>query len=508
MIPGYFAMGTWLLLPPILFYFFRPHNAALLTFLSAVLFLPERIGFDLPLLPPMGKDELSSVACMLCCLAFAPAKLLQSRPLRGPEFLVVVLCAGTVVSTVLNQNAVHYGAFVVPGTDLSAIIQAVISDLMTWGFPFLIGRAYFTRSKELRDLFVILIFTGLVYSLLILVEVRFSPQMHRWIYGYHQHGFAQTIRPDGSYRPMVFMRHGLNLSIFVVMCVTSAWILVRTRYPIPVVSFVPKLAVALYLTMILLLCQSTASTLYGLMLLVLVYFFHTRIQLWVAVSLAVLTLVYPAIRVAQLLPVQEIVEMAEENFGRVRAESIAGRLRTEEELTFFIQARPVFGWATAERAMIIDEFTGENKTIFDGFWLIQFVSKGTVGFTCVFGLLLVPVFRAVGRVGSIRTKQDRAMVAGLSLMVAIHVFDLIPNSPTEGYLTLLSGALAGSVAGILREQAMGHRGVRGDSRPVGSASAAGGSRPEQGRSGGQKPTLGKDLLGLSGKRKRRRPSAS
>lgn len=499
-------MGIWLVLPPILFSYLRPHVAAMLTFLSAVLFLPERIGFDLPLLPPMGKDELASVACMACCLAFAPARLVQARPLRGPEFLVVVLAAGTVVSVVLNQDVLHYGAFVVPGTGLTDVIQAVLGVVFTWGFPFLIGRAYFTRSSELRDLFAILIFAGLVYSLFILIEIRMSPQMHRWIYGYHQHGFSQTIRGDGSYRPMVFMRHGLNLSLFVVMSMTSAWILVRTRYRLPIVPFVPKLVAAVYLTTILLLCRSTASMLYGLLLLGLIYFVaSSRIRLWVAAALAVLALVYPALRSAQLLPVEEIVQLAEENFGRERAESMAGRLRTEEELTMFIQGRPIFGWATAGRAMIIDEFTGENKTIFDGYWLIEFVSKGVVGFVCVFGLLLWPVFSAVGKVGSIRSKQDRTLISGLSLMVAIHVFDLLPNSPTEGYLTLLSGALAGSVVGVLREQRVVDRSVRAGTDPVGTPSGARGSGTAFDPKEGAKPTLGQGLLGSSPKRKLRRP---
>jgi len=505
-IPGYFAMGIWLVLPPILFSYFRPHVAALLTFMSAVLFLPERLGFDLPLLPPMGKDELASVACMVCCLAFAPARLMRARPLRGPEILVVVLAAGTVVSVVLNQDVLRYGAFVVPGTGLTDAIQAVLAVVFTWGFPFLIGRAYFTRASDLRDLFVILIFAGLVYSLLILFEIRMSPRLHLAVYGYHQHGFSQTIRGDGSYRPMVFMRHGLNLSLFVVMSMTSAWILVRTRYPLPIVPFVPKLAAAVYLTAILLLCRSTASMLYGLLLLGLVYFVaSSRIRLWVAAAFAVLALAYPALRSAQLLPVEEIVQLAEENFGRERAESMAGRLRTEEELTMFIQGRPIFGWATAGRAMVIDEFTGENKTIFDGYWLIEFVSKGVVGFVCVFGLLLWPVFDAVGKVGAIRSKQDRMMISGLSLMVAIHVLDLLANSPTEGYLTLLSGALAGSVFGVLREQRVLDRSMRAGPLPTDSTPAARGSGAGHAATDGSKPTLGQSLLGPSSKGKLRRP---
>ena len=33
---------------------------------------------------------------------------------------------------------------------------------------------------------------------LCVIELRFSPQLHNWVYGYHQHDFVQTIR-DGGY---------------------------------------------------------------------------------------------------------------------------------------------------------------------------------------------------------------------------------------------------------------------------------------------------------------------
>ncbi|MDC7223945.1 MAG: hypothetical protein PQJ60_09405, partial [Spirochaetales bacterium] len=40
-----------------------------------------------------------------------------------------------------------------------------------------------------------------------------SPQLSRWIYGFHGHAFIQHIRGNG-YRPMVFMQHGLMVSLW------------------------------------------------------------------------------------------------------------------------------------------------------------------------------------------------------------------------------------------------------------------------------------------------------
>jgi len=111
-----------------------------------------------------------------------------------------------------------------------------------------------------------------------------------------------------------------------------------------------------------------------------------------------------------------------------------------------------FGFSNVGRAMLRDADTGRVLRSFDGFWIVSLTEGGVVELICIFGLLLIPVFRAWQAFPRIRSPMERALVAGLSLMVTINVVDLLPNSTTEGYLTLLSGALAGVVPGILREQ--------------------------------------------------------
>ena len=97
------------------------------------------------------------------------------------------------------------------------------------------------------------------------------------------------------------------------------------------------------------------------------------------------------------------------------------------------------------------------------------------------------------------------MIAGLSLMVAIHAFDLIPNATTEGYLTLLSGALAGAVPGILREQSLRdaqRRAAASGSEPGSGPGTGSGARPR--RPGETPPTLAKSLLGPPSTRRPKR----
>ena len=54
---------------------------------------------------------------------------------------------------------------------------------------------------------------GLIYSLPMLLEIRFAPQFSYWFYGYWIELFDQQIR-FGGYRPVVFMGHGLVTAFF------------------------------------------------------------------------------------------------------------------------------------------------------------------------------------------------------------------------------------------------------------------------------------------------------
>src|SRR6185436_7439295 len=86
---------------------------------------------------------------------------------------------------------------------LSEIVRTTLSPLV----PFFLGRTLFKTSDDAKDILRAFVFSALVYAPFILIELRLSPQMHAWIYGYGQLQFAQGIRGQG-YRPIVFMAHG------------------------------------------------------------------------------------------------------------------------------------------------------------------------------------------------------------------------------------------------------------------------------------------------------------
>lgn len=449
MIVAYTALGLWFVVALLLFMVMRPSQAAAATLIGGAMFLPERVGFNLPVLPEIAKDQITVLACLLGVLVFAGPELRRARIGRGPELLIVVISLGAVVTVLTNRDTVVSGATVLPGARSTDFVANIIEYVLQWGLPFVFGRALFTRSRDLRAFFLTFVIAGLIYSLFILVELRLSPQFHRWVYGFHQHGFSQTIRASG-YRPMVFMRHGLHVALFVYLSMMASMAMTRARLRL---FGAPSAAFSVYLTTILVLCKSVGSLVYGLVTAPAVLLASPRVQTLFASLIAVGIFAYPVVRALDWIPVDRIRAVAEEVAGPDRARSLVGRMETETQVMSVANQRALFGWSSAGRTMTYHETRPhQSLTVYDGVWLVMYSKGGIVLVGSVFLLLLLPVFSAARRIRRVRSRLDRLLLATLSLMVCINVFDMLPNSTTEPYLTLMSGVLSGALPGILREQ--------------------------------------------------------
>jgi hypothetical protein len=433
---------------PVLFLTLRAPVAAFVTLLGASMWLPNGLEIKIRPLPDIQKEDLASLLCLICALVYCRPQLRRARVLRGPEALMLVVALATFGSLLTNLSAIHAGQVTVPGSTLASTVRRILNDVIQLGVPFFIGRALVVRSRDLRGVLTALVLAGLVYAPLIIIELWLSPQMHRWTYGYHQHAFAQTLRGDG-YRPMVYMYHGLNLTLLVFMCMAAAFVSSRAGHrplrlpPFPIGAFLGGLLVA---------CKSTGSTLYGLVTAPLVLFTPPRLQMLAAVMMGVVVCAYPVARASELVPVEDIIEVAREYAGDKRAGSLAGRLRTESEMIGRVRDRLWFGWASAQRAALRDPITGEITTTYDGLWLILSARGGFLYMGAIFLMLVWPLFSAARRLKFVRSRSERVLIAGLALMVGANLIDDLPNATVEGYLTFLSGALSGVVPGILRRQ--------------------------------------------------------
>jgi hypothetical protein len=104
------------------------------------------------------------------------------------------------------------------------------------------------------------------------------------------------------------------------------------------------------------------------------------------------------------------------------------RFTNEDQLLRREAERFFFGWGRFGRWRIYDEW-GTDITFSDGRWIITMGQFGFIGFLAEFGLLAWPVFCASAALRRLQSRKDQVFLAALTLVLAINIFDLLPNSP-------------------------------------------------------------------------------
>lgn len=436
-----------LLLPLTLFLFAgqRLARAAALSAFAAVLFAPEIAYFKLPSLPQFTKETIPYFCMALGTLMQSPRLLFRARFGFGPEVLAIISLIGTIFTASGNKDVLVYGTYittVLPGMSLNDGLAMGMADVFKLGIPFFIGRALFRTSKDLEDLVRVIVGYGVFYCLFIFIELRLSPQMHPWVYGYAGHqDFLQVLR-WGGYRPVVFMTHGLALSLVMFHVTLLATALAKVKISVWKVLKPKTLAMALFVVLIL--CKSTGAILYGLVVVPLVWWGRIKTQLRFAAVAAGLALVYPALQAADLVPVRAMLSIAEA-ISPARAESLAFRFENEEVLLEKARERVLFGWGSYGRNSLYDPEMGKPVTITDGHWIILLGTRGVVGLLTAFMLALYPVYLLRKRLRYITDRKDQILLVALALMVTIGVVDLIPNGLFNNYPYFVAGALTGVI---------------------------------------------------------------
>jgi hypothetical protein len=141
--------------------------------------------------------------------------------------------------------------------------------------------------------------------------------------------------------------------------------------------------------------------------------------------------------------VQRIASAANSVSGD-RALSFLSRVQNEDQLLAKANQKPLFGWGTWGRNRIYDAETGRDLSVTDGTWIIQYGMFGWLGYLSLFGLFAVGAVRAARAVGS-QMGSENIVLAGLSLVLAANVVDLLPNSDLTSLTFLLAGSIASAV---------------------------------------------------------------
>ncbi len=435
------ALFVWVPVTLALFSRGSAPRATAWSLIGAVLFLPQLINFDLPVIPAFDKQTVAALWALIGCYIWHRRRLRWDRAYRGIGFFLIVYLVGVVCTTLLNGDEQRYGPRILPGSGVYDAVSALLAEILNYAIPFFLARNLYRTRADLLVLVRALVWLGLIYSMLALVEIRLSPQLHNWIYGFHQHTFGQSAR-GGGFRPMVFMAHGLACAMFMLSTAMVATTFGRAGGRL---RGAPGRALGAWLTLVLLLCKSTAAIIYGTLCLPLLAWGRSRAASHLALVLAVVVLVYPGLRLGSLLPIDALVAKAA-SISDDRSESLSFRLLNEEMLVERARQRLWFGWGGYGRNRVYDA-SGADIVTTDSQWAICFGSRGLVGYVSFFGLLTAPIFAAARRIKHLQDAKTARLLSGLSLILAVNVFDLLLNGLFSFIPVFLAGALVGAVEG-------------------------------------------------------------
>jgi len=408
----------WVPLGLLAFQLLPPRRAAFLLLAAGWMFLPE-LSIPLPGLPNFGKSSAISYSLILGVLLFDAERLRSFRP-----HVIDVAFAAWLLASPISSISNGLGSY--------DAASAFLTRAIDWGIPYFIGTLYLRTPEGLRDFLWTMFLSGLIYMPLALYEVRMSPQLHRIVYGMSQHGFEQTMR-GGGWRPMVFMRHGLELSLWMAASTLAGFALwrfqkVKQFFGVPMGALVAAVGVTL------LLCKSTGAILLCAIAMLLI---APRQALWPRRVLMAMIPVYVALRLFGDGQLEELLLDLSRNISDDRAGSLEFRINSERLLIGNSWHHPVFGAGGWNFGVVADLESGESQDVtVDSLWIITLATNGLFGLSGLLLSLWGPALR-----GMTQKPKFPALFVG-SMILSIVFIDSLVNAFVPPIYIALAGGLA------------------------------------------------------------------
>lgn len=419
------ALFGWIPLVICLFMMLPPRRAVIVSFLLAWLFLPMA-GFSIAGLPDYTKMSATCAGVLLGAALFDADRVLSFR-FKWVDLPIAIFCVSPFFTSVVNGLGAYDGCSI------------VLRQSVAWGLPYLIGRVYFSDLDGIRELAIGIFIGGLIYVPLCWLEIRLSPQLHAWVYGYHQHSFLQTMR-FGGFRPMVFMQHGLMVSMWMALTALVGYALWWSR-SITQIWNIPSLLLVLALGVTALMCKSSYAILLlsaGAAALFLTQITRTRLFV---IALVLFPPTFIALRASLVFDGMALVELVNRNMGDERAHSIWTRVSNENQLSAKALEQPVFGWGTWGDARIQGD-TGGTDGVIDSLWIIVLGTQGLVGLGALIAMLLLPMCLVLYDYRPEMWSHPRvAPLAALALVLVLYMFDHLMNAMVNPIFMLACGAV-------------------------------------------------------------------
>lgn len=421
------TMFGWIPVVIGLFSKFKPRHAVITAFLTAWLFLPIA-KYPLPGMPDYTKMSATCWGIFIAAILFDNKTILRFKPSLA-DLPMIVWCLCPLFSSMSNHLGLYDG------------LATVFRYTVTWGFPYLIGRIYFSSLYGLKDFAMGIIIGGLIYSPLCLLESRLSPQLHFWLYGFYQSSFAQTYR-WGGWRPMVFMEHGLMVGVWMMSAtLISFWLwktkVIKSFYGIPAFWLTAAL---FFTTMMVRSTGAIALLILGAGILIVT---NKAKKNFLVIALIVIPIGYMATRSTGIWTGYGVQAFIADHISKERALSLWYRMENENILVKKALARPVFGWGGWGRSRVYDD-EGKDISVTDGLWIIMFGQNGMFGLAALSTAFLLPIVNLL-RKYPVRQWGSPQIAPGavLSILLGLYMIDNMMNSMINPIFMVAAGGLAG-----------------------------------------------------------------
>lgn len=437
------ALLLWPLIGIVLFVMLGPSRGLIWTVAAGYLLLPENFAFNVVGLPPYDKTMALALSALLGLLvargrkelpALRPGQVKLERVLFTT--LILVFLATPILTVLTNGERIVFTQAVIPGLGFRDLVSMTANNAAFLAIV-LISVRLLSDEEMHRHLLLVIVLCAIAYSFLVLFERRMSPQLNQWIYGYFQHSWAQHIR-GGGFRPIVFLRHGLWVGFFLFSAVMAAFILLkRDKIERPRLHF---LLAGCWLLLVLFLSRNLGAFALSLVFVPALLFLGRRLQVGIAICVAIFFFTLPIARQANILPLEAMVSVTERiSFDRAR--SFEYRLENEDAYLERALEKPLAGWGIWGRWRVYDE-AGQDISTSDGKWVSMLGERGWLGYLSFFGLLTFPVM-LLGRAH--RRSPLSTATAGIALIMAGNLIYLIPNSAFNPIGWMMVGALMGFI---------------------------------------------------------------
>jgi len=415
------------LIPAVFYLFVRfpAQRAVIISFVVAWLFLPQTTYF-IPILPPYSKLSAVCYAILLATIFYDTARLTCFKP-GWLDVPMVIWCLCPILSQITNGGSP---------------VSPTFNQIIAWGLPYFLGRLYLGSLDGLRQLAIGILAGGLAYVPFTLIEGVRGPILHQMVYGVSSFDDWTQAQRGGGWRPVVFMQHGLMVSVWMM---TAALIAVWLWQTGAIKKFqgrnIKTLAIILIIAFFL--CRSSGA--YSLFVFGLIVLFSAK---WFRTSLPLLFIIgyivfYLYIAASGQFSSKDVMGVITPIFGEERASSLKFRFDMEEILGEKARQRFLFGWGDSGGNRVYNQ-QGQDISVTDSLWIIAFGSNGVVGLVSLFSSLLLPVivfslFKYPARTWS---NPKVAPAATLGVALTMYVFDCILNAMANPIFALIAGGIS------------------------------------------------------------------